>query len=249
MNFAPIAPRDVVTQINKTYSELPYKASVDEPLADARSTSFLIKYGSVDVSVMMIDQRLPRETYSEVLALNQMWPQANEAFERHTTHYIVAALKDTNSHSTAIDAALAVTCISLVLADMRSALGFLFTEAKTVLPINVIRSATIDIPTTKRLPAEVWSQSLLFGNDRGKIGVSTIGLAPFIGRELELAPCFANPTEAVQIANAIIHYLLMKGPIIKNAEELKLHNGLTFRASFVDKGLRGEMPMLLMEAL
>ncbi len=84
-----------------------------------------------------------------------------------------------------------------------------------------------------QVPLAFWTYSALHSLTDGDVSITTGGMAPFVGYELEIwnAP---RPAEVVNIQkNAVSNYLLFSGPIIRSGETISLYgDGETLRCEF-----------------
>lgn len=223
---------------------------------NARVAPVLIGIDSELVAVIPVTHRLPHGTLDAATTRSEFWPEAQTKLADHHAHVIVGAIDTEPGRSSALKSALAVTMVTAAIADMSAAVGVYWVPAEIVVPgPRFVAEARSMAP--HRLPIECWVH---FGRvpieAKGREAVQnvwmTTGLYPLIGRELEFRPSGLHPNQILVQLISIGHYLLTKGPVLRDDDRIDLAKTGMIVARLEDEGQRAGIPVIqlqLMQAL
>lgn len=196
----------------------------DDPVSDEAGDGFLVLADEDPISVMFVPAPLPRDAWEPAVALDRLWPEARATIEASRAHVVIAGLRPKTTHEDVFDRALAVTVIAAALALHLPVTAAIFADSARVVPQGEVIEAANGL-AERCVPAELWA-NIHFYNDekRGKprIGAATRGLAPFVGRELELQPSALDLMGVAQRMLGLSEYLITHGPVIGDGETVGL---------------------------
>jgi Domain of unknown function (DUF4261) len=216
--------------------------------AGGMGQSFLIAIDDVTLTVMLIDQPLPRDAYETALELDRVWPQAAEAMRGQKAHLIAATLDDAKSHGEAINAAAALTLAAAALVNLTGAKAVIWSNAETIIEPDRFMAAAAGLQD-KRIPVDIWTGLRWLDGPPAAGGARTLavlssGLFPFIGREIEFEPAPMTPYEIGQRVIGLCDYLIRSGPVIGDGETVGLTEDEHIRVRHAEHGQRPGIPVL-----
>lgn len=149
------------------------------------------------------------------------WYKDGERAATHRAHWVIAAGMDKDwksavlrAKASSLIAALLIQHNPSIVAVWNGVNGTLFTPDSVRRDLNFVGK--------NQVPLAFWTFSALHSLTDGDVSITTGGMAPFIGYELEIwrAP---RPAEVVNTQlNAVSNYLLFSGPIIRSGETIGL---------------------------
>lgn len=197
----------------------------------------LLKLGSDLLTVAAVDAPLPAGTLDAAIAGNLLWPDAGRVLFRHRAHVTVTSLQKPKDCAGRLTAAASVTGVCAAIAVLTAPIGVYWGPSETVCEANHLRAAAAKMAAGD-WPIDFWVRlRLLKGKAEGgamATGCATIGLASFIGREIEFEPAFLPPGIAAQWVRATALYLLTQGPAPEHGETLGM--SATGRVGIEDAG-------------
>lgn len=243
-----VSAEQLADAMKAQFPAIPMSIQPVERHAGALGQSFMLSVDETVLTVMFIDERLPRDAYETALQLDRLWPQATQAMQGHRTHIIAATLAEPKNHGEAIDAAAALTLTVAVLADLARAKAVIWSNAETIIEPDRFISAAAGLQD-KQIPVDVWTGlRWLDGppteNGARTLAVLTSGLLPFIGREIEFEPAPMSPYEIGQRVIGLSGYLIRSGPVIGDGETVGLTEDEHIRARHTERGQRPGVPAL-----
>ena len=172
--------------------------------------------GSV-VVVMNITAPLPDGCQQVANRAAMHWPDAEGACARHRGHLIVSVMGESKDRLqsirivTAVAGALVAThprCIAILLNSVANSRQ-IFSEFSC--------SAFAPYPD---FPTELWVSMHPFRDSASRIGVLTMGLRDFVGREIELEGPASQLKSLLTTARGLVAYLLQAGITVRDGDTI-----------------------------
>jgi len=197
------------------------------------------------VHVMIMNMGVPAPINMQVLAsrASRYFSGAEAVLKRHKSHIVVAAIGQDRA---SLKAARAITAVAGALMQMyQSATALIWCENVTTAresALSLCANAFSD-----DLPLVLWIGFHPFQRD-GKPGVLTLGLANFVGREIEMVGGASEIKQVVSNAFDISRYLLVNGPVLNDGNTMDI--GLaSMRVRHLNSKAFDGLPVLAIEAV
>ena len=221
--------------------------------AGGSDDSIVLRLDKNLVAVMFIPLPLPQDAYEQALRLDQfgLWPEAREIMGSHKAHYTVAVIGSPDDAEGNLNAARMVTLVAGALVDLLpTTVALVFTEARTITRPTRFASFAKNV-AAMRAPSSLWTSMAFFRgqpapNGKNTIGVMSVGLLPFIGREMEFTPAPVALKELAERAFATAEYLILKGSVIKDGDTFGMSADEKIRVRYRDAGTRPGIPIIEM---
>jgi hypothetical protein len=224
----------------------PNQPCVMPPGDPSGAAPMVLTLANTVVAIMRIDAPLPDGWQTAAARAAIYWPEAEAVFRRHRAHCVVSVMGDAKYHlqvervTTAVAGALVAThplCTAMLWASTVA------NSSQVVADLS--RFAFVDYPD---FPSALWVSLNPF-HDPGSphVGVITMGLNRFIGRELELEGPASQLKLVLTTAESLVVYLIQYGA--------NVHDGDTFGESaserislhFADSGRFNGLPVIAAE--
>jgi hypothetical protein len=207
---------------------------------EAESDSCILIADGLRVAVMFMAAPLPKGSWEWPVKLAREWPEAQSVMEGGKGHVVIGAVQAVEGHEAVLKLARAVTIISEAIARFLKVDAILFTSGDRLTDHEGLLAGAREVAAGE-VAVDLWTTlQFRLGSSDKEIGVLSYGLAPFVGREVELAPV-VMPFEAVaERMWGLCGYLLENGPVIKNGDTLGLSDDERIRATWQVQGLRGD---------
>src|SRR5262249_953517 len=141
-------------------------------------------------------------------------------------------------------AAAAVSRVAAVLAGQASVTAVYWENADLLVPSSAFREDVLNL-TPDRPPISSWVQFFgIPGPAKEEVGIITKGLAPFIGRELELAPKAHPQRMMLMKAYSIAQWLILQGLLVKDGDTCGASAEEIMRVAYKEKGILSSNPVL-----
>lgn len=200
----------------KTLGDRYRKADGAEPLITVIGSN-LIDFAGVMVVIMNIDRPIPGD-FQGLAAPGRTphWPQAAEACASHRGHLILTLMGQPSEFLSGVRAVTAVAgAIAALYPDQ--VLGGFFGSTVVNSGDAWARQSAASFAPYPNLPIELWVSLLPFTDEKtGGLGVTTLGLALFAERELELVTPGRDLRQLVDRAFGLTTYLAQNGPVLQN---------------------------------
>jgi len=211
--------------------------AIDAPGAGGGQAGFLLVIGERKLLVSFIDAPLPADCFQDDMH-QRFWPGWEAAARAQRAHVIVANL------DTAADAPGKVQSAALVFATAATLCELL----PVTLGVSWAAAALFIAPESFRQAAQAMRPDQLpvsdiikprWYRDGQAPGLLTMGLAPFVGREIDHPPTGEKPGELYNRMLNLALYLMRSGPVIGDGDTV----GQTPTQRIVVRfGERGGMP-------
>jgi len=150
------------------------------------------------------------------------WPEAESAMRSHTAHLFVTLLDETPNR---IEGATRMTQLVTALSAATGPVGLVWGPSGQVHnPVDFAVMA--ERMTRDDLPLHLWIDfRVTQREDEEGFALFTTGLEPLGHREIEVAQYPGEPQELAGAVYNIAHYVLEKGPVLKDGEAVGLPDG------------------------
>jgi hypothetical protein len=211
---------------------------------DSGRDSMLIMMGKDVLTVMPIDLPMPPGAMDFAAGRTIFWPTAKQELARHQGHVIVAKMLAGLGQKTSLEQARDVALACAAISSIVPTIGVYWSAAEMVFPASVFREAAGEL-MKGRVPIEAWMHlGFMRASTPNALACITTGLAPFIGREIELLPTMLEPAQIAERLYGLARYLIDKGQILKHGETVGLSPTEKFRVELAPQGQRPGIPVI-----
>jgi hypothetical protein len=216
-----------------------------QPLSNRpdQNAAHLISVDNIALAVMFVDSPVPQGTFDRSIRLNWMWEGVGRAVKAHRSHVVISTLNSYEGHDDLLKAAAAVSRVAWVLAGQASVTAVYWESADLLVPSSMFREDVHNLEPD-RVPASCWVQFFGFPGPKGEVGITTKGLLPFIGRELELVPKALPQRTMLMKAYGIAQWLILQGLLVKDGDTCGASAEEIMRVAYKDKGVLPPNPVL-----
>jgi hypothetical protein len=149
------------------------------------------------------------------------WYEEGERAAAHQGHWVIASGNDKSWEGAVLRAKASTLIAGLLIQDNPSIVAVWNGVNGTLFTPDSVRH-DMGLVGRDQVPLAFWTYSALHSLTDGDVSITTGGMAPFIGYELEVwrAPRTAEVVNAQM--NAVSNYLLARGPILRAGETIGL---------------------------
>jgi hypothetical protein len=207
----------------------------------AASEAYIVSISGCHFAVAFVGQPAPPGTFDAALSYaGESWPDAAVQLGGHQAHVILSNLVFTKGFDEAVDAAGSVTLIAGVLNALTPSLGVYWANGETLLP-NDDFDAMTEMLITGDPPVDAWINIHGHVDDNGVdgapvVGVSTLGLDSFCGREIESAASPNGLSKARNRVLAVTADILRNGPELADNSTLMIGEDETITVNLAESG-------------
>ena len=208
--------------------------------------SFVVAADGDPISVLFVEQPLPRKIWEACVAHDRVWADAGQAAAGGGAHVIIAGLAPKSSHEDVFDQALAVTVVAAAVATYLPVTAAIFADSGRIVPRQALIEAA-DGLAERTVPTEWWTDIQFIGNEkhgRRRTGAFTRGLLPFAGREIELQPSALGLVDVAGRMLGLSEYLITNGAVIGDGETVGLNADERIKARHRRRGRWVAEPVL-----
>jgi hypothetical protein len=221
------------------HPDQPISSSADDP---GRTGATVLSFAGAIVAVMQIDMPLPDGWQAAVQRAVRYWPEAEAVFKRHRAHLVVGVGESEDRlHVARVIAAVA----GAVAAACPACTGMLWAltvanSSKAVTEQS--RSAFAPYPD---FPTSLWVSMHPFRiSEPLGVGVVTMGLKNFIGREIELDGQASQFKSVVTTAHGLATYLLQHGAKVRDGDTIGASENERILVRLVDSRRFNGLPVI-----
>lgn len=199
------------------------------------------------ITVLFVGRPIPTAELNEAIKGGRIgWPTAADELAPHIAHVIVATVNPVENHTDALSGATGVTFVAAAVAALTSALGVYWSAARAVRATkDFIRAA--EGLALHQIPTDTWVRlDILQGSANlaeGLFAAITVGLQPFVGREIEFAPERMPPRTIAQRIVGTAQYLIANGMLLNDGDTLGVDQSERMRVRFAAQGQRPGVPV------
>jgi hypothetical protein len=199
--------------------------------------SNILKIDETILTVIPVAAPAPPDAFEVAIKTDKLWPEAQAELSRHRAVVVVSHLGKFDDFAGAMNAAICVTMVVTAMLDLMPSIGLYWHAAETVVPAARAKEQGLALGRGE-LPLEIWTKSHWFRAPPDKtsakisVGVLTVGLEAFVGRDLELPASDADPSTTAKRVTALCTYLLQHGPVLKDGETAGMSDGETLQVRY-----------------
>ncbi|MEM6331432.1 MAG: DUF4261 domain-containing protein [Planctomycetota bacterium] len=191
----------------------------------------------------VVDRPIPWERLEGPCATAWYWPEAAGALRGHAAHLFVTLMDDAKDP---IDAAMGLTRITTAIAAAAPAVGLMWGPSMQVhKPADF--AGVAGRMTRDDLPLHLWIDFRVSQRDPAEGGgfcLFTTGLGALGHREFEVPSYAGEPNNLAGAVYNITHYVLEKGPILKDGEAVGLPGGGQVNVSIGPSMIDGQQEVI-----
>ena len=179
--------------------------------------AIVLKCADSVVAVMDIAAPLPDGWQQVAHRAATHWPEAAATCARHRAHLVVSVMGESEDR---VQTARVVTAVvGAIVATHASCsavlLNWVANSSQTFAELS--RSAFAPYPD---LPTALWISMHPFRDSASRVGVVTMGLKNFVGREVELEGPASQLKSVLATARGLLAYLLQSGTIVRDGDTI-----------------------------
>lgn len=204
--------------------------------------ALIIELNGIKMAVMAIPQPAPGFSSYQSDGPNLLWPSVEADLARHNAHVSVVAGGEVEGRDLCIAFATAVTFVSAAILALSKPIGVYWPAGENFVTADTFIDAAEGFARGEGPPVLAWIR-LYAGQDKDGIALSTHGLRPFAGRELDFAPSKRQLGELMQYALSISHYLVSSGTAFRDGETIGPDDQASFAIALRINGRMGVGPV------
>ena len=228
------SPETIRGQLAERFADAPALAVTSQTDGGVTFT-----YGEATGNFTLVDRAIPWSNLEGPCETAWYWPEAADAMRDHTSHLFLTLLDEAKDP---IERATHLTQLTTALAATTPSVGLVWGPSSQVhKPVDF--AVVAGQMTRDDLPLHLWIDFRVSQTDTG-FCLFTTGLEPLGHREFEV-PAFAG--EPQQLAGAVYnvtHYVLEKGPILKDGEGVGLPDGSQVNVSLGPSMIDGQQEVI-----
>lgn len=250
-NASIFSAQDVAQELARLCGSAPLALEIVQPSLRTNPHGFILSVNGVEVAVLPLNEPLPRDGYEAAAEGSILWPNAKTALGANKAHVVVAALRAAGSHGEALAAAFAVTVIAAAVIRRTDAIGAVFNPALTAFPADQFVGIAIGLAQQRQIPEMLWV-SLAFRpgqpapDGQPTVGLTTLGLSAFAGREIEFLPVAWQPGHVAGRVLGLAQYLILHGPVIKDGDTVGDTPAERIAVHLADRGVWLKTPVMIL---
>ncbi len=209
----PVMPsaEDLAAAVARSFPDAP-------ALTPAGASENLLSFsiGDHTAAVTLVPTPIPASQLEGPTATAWYWPDAAEAFGRHTAHLLVTLIDEGGS---AIDKSIRLTQLVSAAAETTGAVGIFWGPGRLVhQPAAFAEQAQQMSPDD--LPLFLWVDFRVGQADEATVGLFTTGLAALGIDEIEVASFAGEPPQLISHTYNIAHYLLTSRKAVNDGQTI-----------------------------
>lgn len=191
----------------------------------------LLHFGETLIAIMSIPSPVPGDELGRAGDGAHWWPRAGAELRQHTCHLPIAEMAPSRPLNDAeargrLATARAVTTVMAALSELDSGvIGGWWTASDMVLPASALLSSA-----REDIPIRVWLQVRPDSKIPGTVGLTTLGLRCFVGREISAEYTVSiTPEVLVRRLFDVAVYLVRSDPVLNHNDTTDLLPGKILR--------------------
>ncbi|MEM7524568.1 MAG: hypothetical protein AAF360_12580 [Pseudomonadota bacterium] len=243
----PIAGDAIAAKITELFAKGGAKLEASALFGGDNASAAMIEVGETTISIRAFAQPIPPALVTEAAALERRPTHSDSLFAADKAHVAMTVASDCPDHGSSIEAARALTAVAAAMADLHGLDHGLWISGRKIWAKEDLARAG-DATAGSDAPGDLWVGANFFQGDKSapgapQVGGYTYGLAPFIGRELEMEPEPGDPREAMMRFMALVKWFLRDGLFLGSGDTIG-GEGAELRATFSDAGKRVKAPVV-----
>jgi hypothetical protein len=225
----PLSPALVAARVATLFPHLTLKPRPLQMRGD--SGAFLIDFAGSIVSVLEVATPLPHEAYGPAMLTSRLWPEAAEIMEAHTRHIVVATLRPALHPGQALAKTGNALFVTAAVASLLegAAKAVVWATGETITEAHrfewAARSFAVQEIAPEVLVGFHWFEGLPNAENEPTRGLCTVGVAPFIGRELQFAASTQSFATMDRQMMAVCKALILHSLSLDHGSEIELPTG------------------------
>lgn len=199
-----------------------------------------MKPGQLSVAHFMIGQIDP--------LLPRRWRLDTPDWDQKMFRFAIVAGGEVEGRELSIGIATAVTLVSAAILTLTKPIGVYWPVGENVVTAETFLGAASGFGRGEGPPVMAWVRLYAARADVGGIILSTRGLAPYAGRELDFAPSMLDLGALMQNALSISHYLISSGVAFKDGETIGPDGEASFAITLRETGRMNTGPVYVLAA-
>ncbi len=205
------------------------------------SEAYIVSVSGNHFAVAYVEEPAPADRFANAVAYAvERWPDAGARLGAHAGHIVVSNLIAASSFDGAVDVAGSVTLIAGALNELAPVLGVYWAAGEVLQPPEGF-AAMMDKLIAGQPPVDAWITIRAHIDDytpdaEPTVGISTLGLNSFCGREIESAAALVNTTQACDRVLAVAADILRHGPELADNSTIRIGENDTIRINLMDRG-------------
>lgn len=200
-------------------------------------------FGCATGNYTLVDRAIPWSHLEGPCATAWYWPEAEAAMRSHTAHLFLTLLDEAKDP---IDRAIHLTQLTTAIAATTPSVGLVWGPSSAVhKPVDF--AVVAGNMSRDDLPLHLWIDFRVSQRDDGDFCLFTTGLQPLGQRELEVPRFTGEPQALAGAVYNVTHYVLEKGPILKDGEAVGLPDGGQVNVRLEPSMIDGEQEVVRLE--
>lgn len=240
------------------FSDLYPKFYISSVGSSSAGDAIMLTVGNVLVSIMQISYPISENLLFSACQESRSWKTAKEDLRYHEAYYHVSVLATADTVSESVNLARCASVVASLLCRLSPALGILWTPSNQFIRIEHLIAHETKI-IEGNLPLDQWVQfndcpaPLQDNQNQSETEIKnmitfTKGLAPFMGRELQLLEKSCAGEKPVQILYDFASLALRQASPIQDKEILS-DGEVDIHASYTNSLVFKEQPVLNLEVV
>lgn len=193
---------------------------------ETKENSVVVTLAGVSVAVASFRFRIPDETLALALANEVLWEGAADAFAAAAGHALIVVISPSHDPRQSVKQARVLTFVTAAVLHSMSGSGVFWSPADYVIsPVLFVQQALALRGSDEASP--LWFSFRLFPGSRNEgdesLVCQSMGLAIFLGRELECGPYRMEPVDLTQIVLKVACVMATKGAIFGDGHTFSFH--------------------------
>ncbi len=251
MDFTPQVPVAVVildqpvsldfqhlrSTLSSRHADVPF-----DVVSPADADVLMIRTGGHVITVMQVDLPVPGGWEPAAKRAAVHWQDAQAAFARHRAHLVVSALSGAEDH---LASARCITAVVGALAEAYPACsGVLWDSVVAHAAATYAIGARNAFSPYPDFPSTLWISLQPFQDNAETVGVLTLGLRNFIGREIELDGPISQLKVMLERTEGLAVYLMQPGVTLRDGDTIGVSGAERITIRHTQSGRFQGLPVL-----
>lgn len=191
-----------------------------DPDAVTSETLGLIAEGPTGGLVTLMDISVPLDAgLVQEACARSWWYQEGERAAAHRGHWLIAGGATDSWKAAVLRAKVSTLIAALVIHDNPSVVAVWNGVVGTLFTPDNVRG-DLRFIARDQVPIMFWTHCALHSLEDGDVSMSTAGMKPFVGYEIEIWNAPRTAQQVNEQLNAVLNYLLDRGPVISAGQTI-----------------------------